>query len=101
MVSLSTDAALAVRAAMSAAGPAAHGLRLVAHADDDAVLTVMIHLDVARHGDVVLERSGVRLLLDGVSHRSVEGLRIDFVTAPGVPRFVVGADHAARGAGVC
>lgn len=91
MISLSTDAVAAVKMALSRADRAADGLRLVAEADALEAVTVMMHLDVARVGDVVVEQSGLKLLLDGRSHGLADGLRIDFVTAPGAARFVVEA----------
>lgn len=99
MISLSTSALEAVKAALSRAVHAADGLRLVAGEGARSTLQVSLRLDVARADDVVIEQSGLKLLLDGRSRHFAEGLRIDFVAPRGTSRgeFVVEADLPRHG----
>ncbi|MFG1297662.1 MULTISPECIES: HesB/IscA family protein [Xanthobacter] len=97
MISLSTSAVEAVKVALSLAARSAEGLRLVAGEGAPHTLQLMMHLDVARKNDVVIEQGGVKLFLDDRSRAFADGLHIDFVTARGVDGggFVV-EPHAAR-----
>ncbi|MFG1430142.1 iron-sulfur cluster assembly accessory protein [Xanthobacter sp. V2C-8] len=99
MISLSTSAVEVVKAAMSRAARDAEGLRLVAGAGARDALQVMMHLDVARADDMVIEQGGLKLFLDHRSRPFAEGLHIDFVTPRGEVRgaFVVAADASRRG----
>ncbi|WP_454915319.1 HesB/IscA family protein [Xanthobacter sediminis] len=99
MISLSTSALEAVKAALSRADHAADGLRLVAGEGAHATLRVSLKLDVARGDDVVIEQGGLKLFLDDRSRHFAEGLRIDFVAPDGASRgeFVVEADLSRRG----
>lgn len=92
MISLTTSAVTAVKVAMSQAAHATEGLRLVAGEGARDTLKVMMHLDVARENDVVIEQGGLKLFLDDRSRSFADGLRIDFVTSRSGGGFVVEAD---------
>lgn len=102
MISLTTSAVAAVKAALSrarlspASASGAEGLRLVAGADAADMLTVALRLDVAHADDVIIEQAGLKLFVDARSHAYAEGLRIDFVAAPGSGGFVVEAGPGPR-----
>jgi len=96
MISLTTIAVAAVKVALSQAAHAADGLRVVAGADAADTLKVMLHLDVVRADDRVIEQGGLKLLLDDRSCALAEDLQIDFVAA-GAGGFVVAAGAARRG----
>ncbi|MFG1479708.1 iron-sulfur cluster assembly accessory protein [Xanthobacter sp. V4C-4] len=97
MISLTSSAVEAVKAALSQAVRAADGLRLVAGEGARDTLRVMMHLDVARADDVVIEQGGLKLFLDDRSQRFADGLRIDFVTSRAGSGFVIEADLPHRG----
>jgi iron-sulfur cluster assembly protein len=94
MISLSASAVEVVKAAMSRADRAAEGLRLVAGEGARDALQVVLHLDVARADDMVIEQGGLKLFVDDRSRRFADGLRIDFVASRGAGDggFVVAAD---------
>lgn len=109
MITLTTSAVAAVKAALSRAADA-EGLRVVAEAGTGAGaeagmdVRYSMHLETtARDGDMVIEQGGLKVFIDRPSRAMTLGIRIDFVGAPGRGGFVF-EDHpvslAQRGAGL-
>lgn len=81
MITLTTSAVAAVKAAMSRSAEA-EGLRVVAEAGGSAAVRYMMHLETgARDGDVVIEQWGLKVFIDGPSQVLAHGIRIDFVAS--------------------
>lgn len=100
MITLTTSAVAAVKAALSRATDA-EGLRVVVHAGIPAGIGAEAGLDVRysmhletaeRDGDVVIEQGGLKVFIDQPSRAMTQGIRIDFVSAPGRGGFVF-EDH--------
>jgi iron-sulfur cluster assembly protein len=84
MVTLSSEAAAAVRSAMSRAGKPEAGLRIIIEAGGCAGPKYSIGLELEPDpDDAVIESSGVRLFIDPMSRRLAAGLQVDFVDQPG------------------
>jgi iron-sulfur cluster assembly protein len=80
MISLSSEAAVAVKAAMSRAGNSEGGLRIVAEAGGCAGYKYFIGIDSEpRDTDIVIESSGIRLFIDPESQPRLSGMRVGFV----------------------
>lgn len=79
MITLSYEAAAAVRTAMTRAGKPAAGLRVMIEAGGCAGHKYMIGLDAApRDDDLVLESEGVTVFVDAQSQPMLDGLTIGF-----------------------
>jgi iron-sulfur cluster assembly protein len=79
MITLSTEAAEAVRTAMSRAGKPDAGLRVMIETGGCAGSKYMIGLDAApRPDDAVIESGGVKVFVDPQSQPLVAGLTIGF-----------------------
>jgi iron-sulfur cluster assembly protein len=84
MVTLSNEAATALRGAMSRAGKPDAGLRIIIEAGGCSGPKYSIGLETEPEpDDIVVESSGVRMFLDPGSHRLAAGLSVDFVDRPG------------------
>ncbi len=80
MIVLSSEAATAVRAAMSRAGKTEGGLRIMVEAGGCAGYKYLIGLDAEpRADDAVVEANGVKLFVDPDSQPLLSGMRIGFV----------------------
>lgn len=83
MITLTTNAVAAVKAALSRAADA-EGLRVVASAAPQQGVRYMMHLEsAARDGDMVIEQAGLKVFIDGASRAVTRGIRIDFAAAAG------------------
>ncbi len=98
MVTLSSEAAAAVRSAMSRAGKLEAGLRIIIEAGGCAGPRYSIGLELEPDpDDAVIESSGVRLFIDPASRRLADGLQVDFVDQPGRTGFTFANATAASG----
>lgn len=89
MVTLTSEAAAAVRSAMSRAGNPDAGLRIMIEAGGCTGPKYSIGLDPEPAADdTVIESAGVRLFIDPVSQPHASGLRVDFIDRQGRPGFV-------------
>lgn len=89
MVTLSSEAADAVRSALTRAGKPDAGLRIMIESGGCAGPKFSIGLDQEpAPDDAVLESGGIRLFLDPVSQTLASGLRVDFVNREGRAGFV-------------
>lgn len=80
MIDLTTEAASAVKAAMSRAGKAEAGLRIMVESGGCAGYKYLIGLDAEpRTDDTVIETAGVKLFIDPESQPLLSGMRIGFV----------------------
>ena len=80
MISLSSEAAVAVKAAMSRAGKDDAGLRIVVETGGCAGYKYFIGIDSApRNDDAVIESDGIRLFIDPQSQPRLNGMRVGFV----------------------
>lgn len=80
MVTLTAEAASAVRSAMTRTGKDSGGLRIMVQAGGCAGYKYLIGLDEEpRTDDVVMESGGVKVFVDPDSQALVEDLRVDFV----------------------
>jgi iron-sulfur cluster assembly protein len=80
MITLSPEAATAVRSAMSRAGKPDAGLRVMIEIGGCAGSKYMIGLDTEpRPDDAVIETAGVKLFVDPQSQPLLDGLTIGFV----------------------
>lgn len=80
MIVLTTEAASAIRTAMTRAGKAEAGLRIMVEAGGCAGYKYLIGLDAEpRSDDTVVEAGGVKVFIDPDSQALVAGLRVDFV----------------------
>jgi iron-sulfur cluster assembly protein len=80
MIVLTTEAATAVKAAMSRAGKTEAGLRIMVEAGGCAGYKYLIGLDSQpRSDDAVIETGGVTLFIDPDSQSVLDGMRVDFV----------------------
>ncbi len=80
MIVLTTEAATAVKAAMSRAGKTEAGLRIMVEAGGCAGYKYLIGLDSQpRADDAVVETGGVTLFIDPDSQPVLDGMRVDFV----------------------
>jgi iron-sulfur cluster assembly protein len=98
MVTLSSEAAEAVRTAMSRAGKPDAGLRIMIETGGCAGPKYSIGLDEEPGpDDAVMESLGVRLFIDRGSQRLASGLQVDFVDRPGRTGFTFSNAAAAGG----
>jgi iron-sulfur cluster assembly protein len=80
MIVLTTEAATAVKSAMSRAGKTDGGLRIMVEAGGCAGYKYLIGLDAEpRSDDAVVEATGVKLFIDPTSQPLLNGLRVHFV----------------------
>lgn len=80
MITLSTEAATAVKSAMTRAGKPDAGLRIMIESGGCAGNKYLIGLDAEpRPDDVVIESGGVRLFIDPQSGPLLAGMHVDFV----------------------
>jgi iron-sulfur cluster assembly protein len=80
MIVLTTEAATAVKSAMSRAGKTEGGLRIMVESGGCAGYKYLIGLDAEpRSDDTVIEASGVKLFVDPDSRLLLAGMRIGFV----------------------
>lgn len=80
MIVLTSEAASAVKNAMSRAGKIEAGLRIMVEAGGCAGYKYLIGLDAEpRADDMVVQSGDVRLFIDPDSQPLLSGLRIDFV----------------------
>lgn len=81
MITLSTNAVAAVKAALSRSAEA-EGLRVVAEPGAHAAVRYLMRLEAgARAGDMVIEQAGLKVFIDGPSQSLAHGIRIDFVAS--------------------
>lgn len=98
MVTLSSEAAAAVRSALQRAGKPDAGLRIMIESGGCAGPKYSIGLDQEpAPDDAVIESSGVRLFIDPVSQTFATGLRVDFVDREGRAGFVFESPGASSG----
>jgi iron-sulfur cluster assembly protein len=98
MVTLSNEAATAVRSAMSRAGKPEAGLRIIIEAGGCSGPKYSIGLETdPEPDDLVIESSGVRMFIDPGSRRLAAGLCVDFVDGPGRTGFTFTNPNAAGG----
>jgi iron-sulfur cluster assembly protein len=98
MVTLSNEAAAAVRSAMSRPGKPDAGLRIIIEAGGCAGPKYSIGLALEPEpDDAVIESSGVRMFIDPGSQRLAAGLCVDFVDRPGRTGFTFANPGAASG----
>ena len=96
MITLTTSAVAAVKAALSRAGDAA-GVRVVAAAAVPPGVHFLLHLESgARDGDAIIEQGGLKVFIDPPSQAMTEHIHIDFAAAAG---FVFESRGAPAGAG--
>jgi iron-sulfur cluster assembly protein len=80
MILLTTEAASAVKNAMSRVGKTGAGLRTMIEAGGCAGYKYLIGLDAEpRSDDAVVESGGVKVFIDPDSQTLLTGLRVDFV----------------------
>ena len=80
MIELTESAVDAVRTALAGAGGQVEGLRIIVEAGGCAGLQYRMGLERdERPGDLVLEQAGIRLYLDALTQRHIDGLVVDFV----------------------
>lgn len=100
MVTLSSEAADAVRSAMSRAGKPDAGLRIIIEAGGCTGPKYSIGLELAPEPeDTVIESAGVRMFIDPGSQRLAAGLCVDFVDRPGRTGFTFTSAAAAASSG--
>ncbi|TGQ32399.1 iron-sulfur cluster assembly accessory protein [Mesorhizobium sp. M00.F.Ca.ET.216.01.1.1] len=81
MITLTDNAAAAVKTALSRADEPAHGLRIMVEAGGCAGLKYLMGLEtVSREGDAVVEADGFKVFVDAGSQPYVAGMTVDFVT---------------------
>lgn len=98
MVTLSSEAAAAVRSAMLRAGKPDSGLRIMIEAGGCAGAKYSIGLEHAPCAeDAVFESLGVRMFIDPGSQPLAEGLRVDFIDRPGRTGFTFTKPGASSG----
>lgn len=98
MVTLSSEAAEAVRSAMTRAGKPDAGLRIMIETGGCAGPRYAIGLEQApAPDDAVFESCGVRMFVDPGSQRLATGLQVDFVDRPGRTGFTFTKPGAASG----
>lgn len=96
MIELTESAADAVRTALAGAAGQAEGLRIIVEAGGCAGLRYRMGLETGeRPGDLVVEQGGVRLYLDLLTQRHVDGLVVDFVDGVEQSGFVFDNPNAA------
>lgn len=89
MVTLSSEAAAAVRSALTRAGKPDAGLRIMIEGGGCAGPKYSVGLDhEPAPDDAVIESGGIRLFIDPVSQTLATGLRVDFVDREGRVGFV-------------
>ncbi|KAA3448400.1 iron-sulfur cluster assembly accessory protein [Mesorhizobium sp. SARCC-RB16n] len=82
MITLTENAVAAVRTALSQASEPAAGLRIKVEGGGCAGLKYIMGLEsLARDGDAVIEKEGVRVFVDLSSQPHVAGMTVDFVTS--------------------
>ena len=82
MINLTDSALSAVRSAISTADKPVNGLRIMVEAGGCAGLKYNMGLvNDAEPDDTVIERDGVRIMIDDKSREYLEGTTIDFVVA--------------------
>ena len=80
MIVLTTEAAAAVKNAISRTGKTAAGLRIMIESGGCAGHKYLIGLDAEpRVDDAVVETGGVKVFIDSDSQSLLAGLRIDFI----------------------
>jgi iron-sulfur cluster assembly protein len=80
MITLSTEAAAAVKSAMTRAGKPDAGLRIMIETGGCAGNKYLIGLDAEpRPDDAVIEAEGVKLFIDPDSQPLLAGMHVDFV----------------------
>jgi iron-sulfur cluster assembly protein len=98
MVTLSNEAAAALRSAMSRAGKPDAGLRVIIEAGGCTGPKYSIGLELEPEpDDAVIESFGVRMFIDPGSQRLAAGLRVDFIDRPGRAGFTFTNASAASG----
>ncbi|TPW28519.1 iron-sulfur cluster assembly accessory protein [Martelella alba] len=81
MITLTDNAAAAVKSALSQAKGPAEGLRIMVEAGGCAGFKYMMGLETAtRDGDAVIESGGVKVFVDQASQAHVAGMTVDFIT---------------------
>ncbi|MGZ8322181.1 MAG: HesB/IscA family protein [Rhodoplanes sp.] len=102
MVTLSSEAADAVRNAMSRAGKLDAGLRIIIEAGGCTGPKYSIGLELEPDPeDTVIESSGVRMFIDPGSQRLAAGLCVDFVDRPGRTGFTFTSSAAVASGCAC
>ncbi|MUT27215.1 MULTISPECIES: iron-sulfur cluster assembly accessory protein [Mesorhizobium] len=81
MITLTSNALAAVKAALSRADEPAEGFRIMVEAGGCAGRKYLMGLEsVAREGDTVMETEGVKVFVDASSQPHLAGTTVDFVT---------------------
>ncbi len=96
MIELTENAVSAVRTALAGARDQAEGLRIIVEAGGCAGFKYRMGLEKEeRFGDIVLDQSGIKLYVDAMTQRHVDGLVVDFVTGVEQSGFVFDNPNAA------
>jgi iron-sulfur cluster assembly accessory protein len=82
MINLTDSAVNAVKSAISTSAQPAGGLRIMVETGGCAGFKYMMGLaDEAKPDDTVIERDGIKVFVDTISHQHLAGTTIDFVVA--------------------
>ena len=82
MIALTDTAASAVRKAIAKSGKEGAGFRIMVETGGCAGFKYMMGLaDEAKPDDTVIERDGIKVFVDTISHQHLAGTTIDFVVA--------------------
>jgi iron-sulfur cluster assembly accessory protein len=97
MIALTSQAAEAVKSALTRAPEPVEGLRIMVDAGGCAGFKYMMGLEkAAREGDAVVETLGVKLFIDEKSQALVMGMTVDFVSGIEKSGFVFDNPNAAQ-----
>jgi iron-sulfur cluster assembly accessory protein len=100
MITLTHNAATAVKAAISRSPDAMEGMRIRIEEGGCAGFKYTMQLEAtALADDLVLEQEGVKLFIDGRSQQMVQGMQIDFVTSLHASGFVFENPNASNQCG--
>ena len=100
MISLTENAATAVKRAMSKSGKEGAGFRIMIEMGGCSGFKYKIGLDVEpREDDLVVEASGIRVFIDPQSQKMLQGVRVDFVEEIGRAGFSFDNPNAVRSCG--
>lgn len=96
MIELTESAVAAVRTALAGTREPAEGLRIVVESGGCAGLRYRMGLEKEeRLGDLVLDQAGIKLYVDALTQRHVDGLVVDFITGVEQSGFVFDNPNAA------
>ncbi|MEI9401899.1 iron-sulfur cluster assembly accessory protein [Mesorhizobium argentiipisi] len=97
MITLTENAVAAVRTALSQASEPAEGLRIKVEGGGCAGLKYLMGLEsLAREGDAVIEKDGVKVFVDVSSQPHVVGMTVDFLTGFEASGFVFDNPNALK-----